>query len=98
MILNALKISEASSDEMLSNEKQEPIGIICIKIRAKAITITTKYDDNNKFLFLFGKSTVAIKRIVIGRRPKARNFDRTDPMKETEDKGHVLKIKYNENR
>jgi len=95
MLANPPTILGTSNDE-ISNEMKLPIGVICMKTRPR--TMTAKYDDSSRIFFLLGKFNIAMKRMVIGRNPIDRVFDRTAGIKETEDKDQLLKIKYIESR
>ena len=95
---NASIILETSSDEVLSTVKLTGIGIICVKIRTNAMTKSAKYDDSNKIFFLLGKSSNAIKGIVIGNNPRVSGCENTAEVKEIEEIGQLLKIKYIESR
>jgi len=98
IMANASIILETSSDEVLSTVKLTGIGIICIKIRTNPMTMSAKYDDSNKIFFLLGKSSNAIKGIVIGNNPRVSGCENTAEVKEIEEIGQLLKIKYIESR
>jgi len=71
MLADALIILETSIDEPSTSKSTKlPTGNICVKIRTKPITMSTKYDDSDKIFFLLGKSDNAIKRIMIGSNPR----------------------------
>ena len=69
-----------------------------IKTKTKPMIQNTKYDDNNKSFFLLGKSSIAINKIVIGKKLRDNNLDRVAGIKKNEDRGQLLKIKYIESR
>ena len=98
MLANASTSLERSSDEVLSNVKVTGIGIICMQIRTKPMTMNAKYDDNVKIFFLLGKSVNAIKGIVIGKSPRDNGCESIAGIKDIGDKKKILKIKYNESR
>jgi len=52
-----------------------------------------KYDIINRFFFLLGKSNKAIKKILTGKKPIAKAFDKPAGIKEIEDNGQLLNTK-----